>query len=89
MSDNRPPYHRRKTKPLPREELAPIGPGSSDDIDPEAETQPDIHAEERARNAEKEAITMCRCPLCCGTGFVPPEIASTFECLIAQAKDKA
>lgn len=26
MSDNRPPYHRRATKPLPRVRLAPVGP---------------------------------------------------------------
>lgn len=89
MADNRPPYHRRHTKPLPREELAPIAIGSSDDVDEGAETTPDLYAEGRARAAEKDAVTMCKCPLCCGTGMTTPEIASTFECLIKDARDKA
>ena len=35
MSDNRPPYHRRQTKPFPRVQLAPVGPAP----DPQREVE--------------------------------------------------
>ena len=85
--DSRPPYHRRKTNPIPRAELAPIGPAP--EVGPEDITRPDLEATERlARSTAEEALTQCRCPLCCGTGMVSPEIAATFEGLCAQAKEQ-
>jgi len=46
MSDKRPPYHRRTTKPLPRAELAPVSTPSIE-VSKEEETQvecPHCHA---------------------------------------------
>lgn len=67
MGGKRIPYDRKPTKPLPREELAPI---------------------ERALTSDESEDTKARCPLCMGSGMVPVEIASTFECLCAKAKEQ-
>jgi hypothetical protein len=40
MTDQRPPYHRRQTKPLPRAELAPISAAPSPDSTPTLEPCP-------------------------------------------------
>lgn len=37
---------------------------------------------------QDDIATKVRCPLCAGQGMVPPEIASTFECLCAKAKEQ-
>ena len=81
MTDRRPPYHRRQTKPLPREELAPVAAA--------ADTRPALEETAAlARASSDDTPTMCRCPLCCGAGLVPPEIAATFETLVEKAKEQ-
>lgn len=83
-NDKRLPYHRRPTKPLPREELAPVA--STRAIEDPPDTRPALEETAAlARAAEKEAITMTKCPLCC-QGMVSPEIASTFEALVKEAQ---
>lgn len=61
--------YRRKTKPIPRAELAPAS-----------------RPAERVRGEDDP--TAARCPLCCGQGLVPPEVAITFEHLCAKAKEQ-
>lgn len=88
MADNRPPYHRRPTRPLPREELAPIS-SAAEDIEPEPETRPDLEeTERRARKMRQEAITHVPCPVCRGQGMVAPDIAAAFECFCVELEDK-
>jgi len=80
------PYPRRRTKPLPREELAPIR-LDPDALEPPPETRPALaEAKALARSAEDDIVTQQRCPLCCGAGMVPPEIAITFDHLCEEAK---
>lgn len=82
MAKPKDPYFRRETKPLPREELAPIG-----FVEPIPETRPAMQeARALARTGENEIVTQQRCPLCCGAGMVPPEIAITFDALCIEAK---
>lgn len=85
MGDRRPPYDRRATKPLPREELAPIA-CAHDDDEP---TRPDLDVTQAlARKSAENSITLTKCPLCMGGGMLHPEIAATFEGLISQAKER-
>jgi hypothetical protein len=75
------PPDRRPTKPLPREELAPI--------EPAPETRPAL-AETRAlaRAAEDGIQTMARCPCCAGAGMVSPEIALVVEGLMVEMGER-
>lgn len=87
MSDRRPSYHRRITRPRPRSELAPVAHPA---LPPPPETRPAVaESESLARAAEDAIATMVRCPLCAASGMVPPEIASTFEELTSKAKEQA
>ena len=86
MADRRPPYHRRPTRPLPREKLAPIAAG---DVEAPPETRPAIEeAKALARSAEDDIVTLARCPLCAGCGMVPPDVAAMFDALCEQAKEQ-
>jgi hypothetical protein len=86
-SDNRPPYDRRPTRPIPREELAPV---AATDVDDPPETRPArAEAKALAKLAEDDVVTLTRCPLCAGQGMVLPEIAVTLDKLITQAKEEA
>jgi DnaJ-class molecular chaperone len=119
MTERRPPYPGRRTRPLPREELAPISA-----VEDPPETRPALEeAKELARDAEDDIVTMVpcprcdgskkapcascaaagivaptrasaiqgevTCPLCCGGGRIAPEIATTFDGLIAQVQERA
>lgn len=80
MSDSRPPYHRRRTKPLPRVE-------STRQTIP---ASPTAKAREQVTTVDEDDIlTMHRCPLCCGQGMVSADVAVTFDGLIAKAKETA
>lgn len=82
----RDPYRQRITRPLPREELAPVA--ATADAPPE--TRPALEeAAALAREAEDDIVTMARCPLCVGAGLVTPEIAATFDSLCRKAKERA
>jgi hypothetical protein len=71
MSDNRPPYHRRPTRPLPRAELAP--PASSPSVAPAAPDRPEeVDIDEHVR-ALREAPTLVSCPWCHGEAMVTHE----------------
>jgi hypothetical protein len=71
MSDKRPPYDRRHTKPLPREELAPIA-SSSPRLEDPPETRPALaEARTLAREAEEDIVTMVPCPSCLGSKTRP------------------
>ena len=68
------PYDRRlrPTRPLPREELAPI--------EPAPETRPALaEARALARATDGDEETKVRCPCCAGAGMVSPEIAAVVE----------
>lgn len=86
MSERRPPYDRRPTKPLPREKLAPI---AHHPIKPTSTTRPALDdAEALERDVEESIATLVKCPLCCGTGMTLPEVASTFDEILRRTKDQ-
>lgn len=61
MSDNRPPYHRRQTKPLPKVEIAPVSSSRLLSAE-EGGTDESIDLE------KANAITLVECPACKANG---------------------
>jgi hypothetical protein len=78
-------YPRKSTRPLPRAELAPVGPAPPP---PPAERMPLEEAKALARTGEDDIVTMIRCPLCKACGLVTPEVAVAFETLCATIEER-
>lgn len=72
-------YPRRRTHPLPREQLAPIG--AAPVPEPE-DTRPALEEVAALARADEDATTMMRCPVC-RQGLVPPEVAAAVERALA------